>query len=111
MVQDRLHVGVAGGDARWASPPDPRLPRWGLAGCRQLDPSHSAASDGSRRKRTVDANSHSDEEGPSRTRGRTGGSVRDFLLDPLVAEQQAESFGDGPGPDIATQRREVAVAE
>src|SRR5208337_1927028 len=83
--------------ARWLSPARPQP--------------HSAASDGSRRKRTVDANSHSDEEGPSRTRGRTGGSVRDFLLDPLVAEQQAESFGDGPGPDIATQRREVAVAE
>ena len=42
---------------------------------------------------------------------RRPASVRDFLLDPLVAEQQAEPFGDGPGPDIAAQRREVAVAE
>ena len=25
-----------------STPPDPRLPRWGLAGCRQLDPSHPA---------------------------------------------------------------------
>src|SRR5208283_4447998 len=38
----RLHLGVAGVDARRATPPDPRLPRWGLAGCRQLDPSHPA---------------------------------------------------------------------
>src|SRR5271157_2560120 len=34
--------GVAGVDARRATPPDPRLARWGLAGCRQLDPSHPA---------------------------------------------------------------------
>jgi hypothetical protein len=34
--------GVAGVDARRATPPDPRLPRRGLAGCRQLDPSHPA---------------------------------------------------------------------
>ena len=33
--------GVAGVDARRATPPDPRPPRWGLAGCCQLDPSHS----------------------------------------------------------------------
>jgi len=33
---------VAGVDARRATPPDPRLPRWGLAGWRQLDPSHPA---------------------------------------------------------------------
>jgi len=32
---------VAGVDARRATPPDPRLERWGLAGCRQLDPSHT----------------------------------------------------------------------
>ncbi len=32
--------GVAGVDARRATPPDPRPPRWGLAGCCQLDPSH-----------------------------------------------------------------------
>jgi hypothetical protein len=32
--------GVAGVDARRATPPDPRLPRRGLAGCRPLDPSH-----------------------------------------------------------------------
>ena len=32
--------GVAGVDGRRATPPDPRLPRRGLAGCRQLDPSH-----------------------------------------------------------------------
>jgi len=36
----RLHPGVAGVDARRATPPDPRPVRWGLAGCRQLDPSH-----------------------------------------------------------------------
>ncbi len=42
MVQNRLHVGVAGVDAQKATPPDPRLSRWGLAGCRQLDPSHPA---------------------------------------------------------------------
>ncbi len=35
--------GVAGVDARRATPPGPRLARWGLAGCRQLDPSHPAA--------------------------------------------------------------------
>jgi hypothetical protein len=34
---------VAGVDARTATPPDPRLPRRGLAGCRQLDPSHPAS--------------------------------------------------------------------
>src|SRR5271157_493189 len=34
--------GVAGVDARRATPPDPRLARWGLAGGRQLDPSHPA---------------------------------------------------------------------
>src|SRR5271166_5264356 len=34
---------VAGVDARRATPPEPRLARWGLAGCRLLDPSHSAA--------------------------------------------------------------------
>jgi hypothetical protein len=34
--------GVAGVDARRATPPDPRLPRRELAGCRQLDPSHPA---------------------------------------------------------------------
>jgi hypothetical protein len=33
--------GVAGVDARRATPPGPRA-RWGLAGCRQLDPSHPA---------------------------------------------------------------------
>jgi hypothetical protein len=33
---------VAGVDARRATPPDLRLPRRGLAGCRQLDPSHPA---------------------------------------------------------------------
>ena len=32
--------GVAGVDARRATPPDPRPPRWGLADCCQLDPSH-----------------------------------------------------------------------
>ncbi len=32
--------GVAGVDARRAAPPDPRPPRWGLAGCCPLDPSH-----------------------------------------------------------------------
>src|SRR5271166_3214801 len=32
--------GVAGVDARRATPPDPRPPRWGRAGCCQLDPSH-----------------------------------------------------------------------
>ena len=31
---------MAGVDARRATPPDPRPPRWGLAGCCQLDPSH-----------------------------------------------------------------------
>ncbi len=45
--KSRLHFGVAGVDARRAKPPDPRLPRWGLAGCRQLDPSHPAALCGS----------------------------------------------------------------
>ncbi len=40
--KSRLHLGVAGVDARRATPPGPRLPRWGLAGCRQLDPSHPA---------------------------------------------------------------------
>src|SRR5271165_3089883 len=34
--------GVAGVDARRATPPDPRLARWGLARCCQLDPSHPA---------------------------------------------------------------------
>jgi len=33
---------VAGVDARRATPPDPRPPRWGLAGYCQLDPSHPA---------------------------------------------------------------------
>ena len=32
--------GVAGVDARRATPPDPRPPRWARAGCCQLDPSH-----------------------------------------------------------------------
>ncbi len=32
--------GVPGVDARTATPPDPRLARWGLAGCLQPDPSH-----------------------------------------------------------------------
>src|SRR5271166_880181 len=95
--------------ARRSSEPAP--PAAGSPPGRARDAVAATASDGSRRKRTVDANSHSDGEGPSRTRGGAGGSVRDFLLDPLVAEQQAEPFGDGPGPDIATQRREVAVAE
>ena len=42
MVQKRVTAqgGVAGVDARRATPPDPRPPRWGLAGCCQLDPSH-----------------------------------------------------------------------
>src|SRR5271165_7136242 len=35
-------LGVAGVDARRATPPDPRLARWGLARCCQLDPSHPA---------------------------------------------------------------------
>src|SRR5208337_908481 len=34
--------GVPGVDARRAAPPDPRLACWGLAGCRQPDPSHPA---------------------------------------------------------------------
>src|SRR5208337_4159431 len=34
--------GVAGVDAGRATPPDPRLARWGLARCCQLDPSHPA---------------------------------------------------------------------
>src|SRR5271166_5083550 len=34
--------GVAGVDARRATTPGPPLARWGLAGCRQLDPSHPA---------------------------------------------------------------------
>ena len=33
---------MAGVDARRATPPDPRPPRWGLAGYCQLDPSHPA---------------------------------------------------------------------
>jgi hypothetical protein len=33
---------VARVDTRRPTPPDPRLPRRGLAGCRQLDPSHPA---------------------------------------------------------------------
>ncbi len=33
-------AGVAGVDARRATPLDPRPPHWGLAGCCQLDPSH-----------------------------------------------------------------------
>jgi len=33
---------VAGVDARRATPPDPRLARWGLASCCQLDASHPA---------------------------------------------------------------------
>jgi hypothetical protein len=32
--------GVAGVDARRATPPNPRPPCWGRAGCCQLDPSH-----------------------------------------------------------------------
>jgi hypothetical protein len=43
--------------------------------------------------------------------GNKTGSARVSLLSPLVVEQQAESFGDGLGPDIAAQRREVAVAK
>ncbi|MGZ3302442.1 MAG: MFS transporter [Isosphaeraceae bacterium] len=35
--------GVAGVDARRATPLDPRLARWRLARCCQLDPSHPAA--------------------------------------------------------------------
>ncbi len=38
----RHSLGVAGADARRATPPDPRLVRWGLARCCQLDPSHPA---------------------------------------------------------------------
>jgi len=38
----RLQLRVAGVDARRATPPDPRPPRWGLAGYCQLDPSHPA---------------------------------------------------------------------
>src|SRR5271166_2679558 len=34
--------GVPGVDARRATLPDPRLARWGLARCCQLDPSHTA---------------------------------------------------------------------
>src|SRR5271157_1651991 len=34
--------GAAGVDARRATPLDPRLARWGLASCCQLDPSHPA---------------------------------------------------------------------
>ena len=34
--------GVAGVDAGRATPPDPRLARWGLARCCQLDPSYPA---------------------------------------------------------------------
>ena len=34
--------GVAGVDAGRAMPPDPRLARWGLARCCQLDPSYPA---------------------------------------------------------------------
>ena len=34
--------GVPGVDARRATPPDPRLAHWGLAGCLQPDPSHPA---------------------------------------------------------------------
>src|SRR5208282_4995872 len=37
-----MRSGVAEVDARRATPPDPRLARWGLAGCRQFDPSHPA---------------------------------------------------------------------
>ncbi len=40
--KSRLHLGVAGVDARRATPPDPRLARWELASCCQLDPSHPA---------------------------------------------------------------------
>jgi len=40
MVQKKVTPpGVAGVDARRATPGGPRLPHWGLAGCRQLDPS------------------------------------------------------------------------
>src|SRR5271165_115793 len=34
--------GVAGVGTRRATPPEPRLARWGLASCCQLDPSHPA---------------------------------------------------------------------
>src|SRR5271157_4293412 len=40
--KSRLQLRVAGVDARRATPPDPRPPRWGLAGYCQLDPSHPA---------------------------------------------------------------------
>ena len=39
----RSQLGWQGVDARRATPSDPRLAHWGLAGCRQLDPSHAAA--------------------------------------------------------------------
>jgi len=41
-----LQLRVAGVDARKATTPDPRPPRWWLAGYCQLDPSHPAAVEG-----------------------------------------------------------------
>ena len=38
-------------------------------------------------------------------------SVNFSLFRPLFAQQQAESFGDSPRPDLAAQRRKVTVAE
>src|SRR5208337_1450264 len=42
MVQKQVTPRGSWGRRPRATPPDPRLPRWGLAGCRQLDPSHPA---------------------------------------------------------------------
>src|SRR5271157_1445303 len=42
MVQRRSQLRGGWGRRPRATPPDPRLARWGLASCFQLDPSHPA---------------------------------------------------------------------
>ena len=65
--------GVAGVDARRATPPDPRPPRWGRAGCCQLDPSHPTSSPARLAERVVTPHAPMTLGANHVSRGQTGG--------------------------------------
>src|SRR5271157_4213495 len=88
--------GVAGVDARRATPPDPRPPRWGLAGCCQLDPSHSTLVTCAVGREGRHAPRPNDVGGPTTFPGRQqGGVTLPLLVISGLATGPPAGVGDG----------------